>query len=172
MDVIEQGFSAIMEKIKQLKEKKDELSAEVKAHDAQLLQRMSESAGPLISSIGLDLLDKGKINGKGEIYDSTYYVEKLLVLGKTDPVGYRPDNPTKEVSNQFCVLSETGDFFELMYSSDGFFIDSYLNPISPQEVLDLYGYDVMFMLYKAMEEYLKDEEELVGALGRIIEYIF
>ena len=148
------------------------MSEEVKAHDAQLLQRMSESVGPLISAIGLDLLEKGKVDGKEEIYDSTYYIEKLLVLGKTEPLGFRPDDPAKTVSSQFCVLSEKGDFMELMYSSDGFLIDSYLNPISPREVLDLYGYDVMYMLYKALDEYMKEEEELVRALGRTIEYIF
>jgi len=59
-----------------------------------------------------------------------------------------------------------------MYSSDGFIVDSYQNEITPREALDIYGYDVMFMLYRAMHDYLKGQEALVEALGVTIEYLF
>ena len=50
----------------------------------------------------------------------------MIVLAKTDPMNYRPDDVTKKVDDQFCTLSEDGRFYELMYSSDGMSVDSYL----------------------------------------------
>ena len=172
MDTIEKGFSEILEKIEIYKKKKDELSREVAEQDAQLLGRMAQDAASLIHSIGLNMMEKGKKDPKGEIYDSVYFPERMFVLGKTDPVPYRPDAPEKKVDSQYCVLSEDGTFYELMYSSNDLVIDSYRNLLTPQEVIDLYGYDVMFMLYRALHDYMKDEEELIGALEKTLEYVF
>lgn len=172
MDVIEEGFSAILKRIEKLKMDKAVLAEDVKKNDAQLLKRMAESAAPLIADIGLNMLDHGMKDGKGEIFDSIFYQKKMFVLGKTDPLPYRPDNVEKPVESQFCVLREDGKFFELMYSTEHIIIDSYLNPLLIEEVLDIYGYDVMYMLYRALRDYLKEEEELVKALGRTLEYVF
>jgi hypothetical protein len=77
-----------------------------------------------------------------------------------------------QVTDQFCVLTEDGDFFELMYSFDGFLTDSYLNPLDAKRAIDQYGYDIMVMLFSAMHDYLKGEEALVLALDTVIGYIF
>jgi hypothetical protein len=172
MDEIEAGFQKILQKIEELKQKETSLSEKIKQSDAELLDRMAHTAIPLVSSIGLSLLQIGKQDTKGDVYDANYYAKKMIVLGKSDPSPYRPDNPTKKVTDQFCVLSEEGSFYELMYSSDGFLTDSYLNPIDPQAALDTYGYDVLFMLYQAMHDYLKGEEGLVEALEKTIMYVF
>ena len=76
------------------------------------------------------------------------------------------------ITDQFCVMSDEGKFFELMYSFDGFLHDSYLNPIDTKTAIDHYGYDIMFMLYRAMHDYLKGEEALVEALEKVMGYIF
>jgi len=70
------------------------------------------------------------------------------------------------------VLAEDGDFFELKYSFDGFSTDSYLNPVDAKRALELYGYDIMFMLYRAMHDYLKNEEALVASLEIVVGYVF
>jgi hypothetical protein len=114
----------------------------------------------------------GKQDTKGEIYDPAYYPQKMIILGKTEPAAFRPDNPGKTVTDQFCVLSEDGDFFELMYSFDGFLTDSFLNPIDTRKAIDVYGLDIMFMLYRAMHDYLEGEENLVSALDLVINYVF
>ncbi|MDT8358400.1 MAG: hypothetical protein RQ758_07865 [Methanomicrobiaceae archaeon] len=172
MDAIEEGFLAISRKIELLKEEKESFSAEIKKKDSQLLERMAEHAAPFISTIGLNLLQQGKKDGKGEIFDAAYFTEKMFVLGKTDPVPFRPDDVEKPVTSQYCVLSEKGTFLELMYSENDVLIETYLNPLSPDEVLDIYGYDIMYMLYRALHDYSEEEEELVKALGRTIEYVF
>lgn len=172
MDVIESGFAEILRKIEDYKEKKERLESEVAERDAALLGRMAADAAPLIHSIGLSMLEKGKKDPKGEIYDAMYFAEKMFVLGKTDPVPYRPDAPEKTVDTQYCVLSEDGTFYELMYSANELIIDSFRNPIAPREVIDLYGYDIMFMLYRAFRDYMKDEEELIGALEKTLDYVF
>jgi hypothetical protein len=77
-----------------------------------------------------------------------------------------------QVTDQFCVLTEDGDFFELMYSFDGFLTDSYLNPLDAKRAIDQYGYDIMVMLYTAIHDYLKEEEALILALDTVIGYIF
>jgi hypothetical protein len=50
-------------------------------------------------------------------------------------------------------------------------LDSFLNPLTPDQVLDIYGLEVMFMLYRAMKDYLQDQKDLVDALGRVLDYI-
>lgn len=171
MDEIETGFARILEKIDELKKAETELGEEVRRSDAKLLARMAESATPLVKTIGIKMLKKGKQDTKGELYHPQYYPQKMIILGKTETPGVRPDNPSMQVTDQFCVLSEDGDLFELMYSFDGFLTDSYLNPMDPRRAIDEYGYDVIFMLYSAMHDYLKSEEALVRALDTVLGYI-
>jgi len=161
-----------MEKIEDLKKTETHLTDEIKSHDAKLLERMSVMAKPVVKSVGLNLLKIGKQDTKNELYDANYYTEKMIILGKCEPAAYRPDNPSKKVMDQFCVLTERGKLCELMYSSDGFLTDSYLNPIDAKIALERYGYDVMFMLYQGMRDYLKTEEDLIAALDKVIGFVF
>ena len=118
------------------------------------------------------MVNRAKLDSKGEPYDAEYYPKRMLILGRTDPAKFRPDNVNRPIADQFCVLSEDGKFFELMYSSDQVFMDSYLNPLSPEEVIDLYGLEIMFMLYRAMRDYLVADRDLVEALGKVIAFVF
>ena len=119
------------------------------------------------------MLRKGKQDTKGEIYDPAYFPQKMIILGKAvKPAPFRPDNPQMPVTDQFCVLSEEGSFYDLMYSFDGFLTDSYLNPIDAKKAFEQYGYEVIFMLYCAMRDYLKGQEALIEALERVMGYIF
>ena len=173
MDEIEAGYKKLEQKIQELQEKTDSLSQEIRDHDAELLARMAISAVPVVRAVGLNMLKKGKQDTKGEIYDPAYFPGKMIILGKaTKPAASRPDNPQMPITDQFCVMSEEGKFFELMYSFDGFLHDSYLNPIDTKTAIDHYGYDIMFMLYRAMHDYLKGEEALVEALEKVIGYVF
>jgi hypothetical protein len=176
MDEIEAGLKKIEEKIKDLKaleEKHNSLSQEIRDHDAELLTRMAKLAVPVVKIIGLNMLRKGKQDTKGEIYDPAYFPGKMIILGKSvNPASSRPDNPQMPVTDQFCVLSEEGKLFELMYSFDGFLTDSYLNPIDAKTAIEHYGYDLMYMLYCAIHDYLKGEEALVEALEKVIAFIF
>jgi hypothetical protein len=172
MDEIEAGYAKILEKIDELKKAKGTLSDTVRKNDAKLLSRMAESATPVVKTVGLKMLKKGKQDTKGEIYDPQYYPQKMIILGKAETATVRPDNPQMPVTDQFLVLTEDGDFFELMYSFDGFLTDSYLNPLDMRKAIDQYGYDIMFMLYQAMHDYLKGEEDLVKSLGSVVNYIF
>ena len=172
MDEIEKGFNKITEKIEALQNEGKPLSEKVRANDAKLLERMARSAEPVVLEVGLRMLKKGKQDTKGEMYDPLYFIEKMIILGKTDPVSGRPDNPAIPVTDQFLVLSEDGAFYELMYSFDGFLTDSYLNRIDAKQAIDQYGYDIMFMLYRALADYLKGEEELIAALDKVIGYVF
>jgi hypothetical protein len=172
MDEIEVGFSKLMDKIKEQEQKTAELSDELRKKDAILLGRMAKAAVPVVSKAGLNLLEQGKQDPKGDLYETRFYPDKVIVLGKTDPVKYRPDDPGKQVMDQFCVLGENGTFSELMYSSDGYVVDSYRQPLEPADALKIYGYDVMFMVYRAMKDYLEGAEELVESLGRVLEFVF
>jgi len=172
MDEIEAGFEKIIKKIEDLKGKEAGIVEKITKNDSVLLERMAQSSIPVVKSIGLAMLQKGKQDTKGEIYDPNYYTQKMIILGKTDPAPFRPDDTTKKITDQFCVLSEEGKFYELMYSTDGFITDSYLNPIDAGDVIEHYGYDVMYMLYQAMHDYLKSEEALMEALEKTISYVF
>jgi hypothetical protein len=173
MDEIEAGLLKLEQKIDELREKGDTLSQEIMDHESELLVRMAKSAVPVVKVVGLNMLRKGKQDTKGEIYDPAYFPGKMIILGKSaKPAAFRPDNPQMPVTDQFCVMSEEGKFFELMYSFDGFLTDSYLNPIDAKTAIEYYGYDIMFMLYRAMHDYLKGEEVLVEALEKVIGYIF
>jgi predicted RNA-binding protein len=173
MDEIEAGFKKLEQKIEEMQEKGDSLSQEVRNHESDLLTRMAKSVVPIVKVVGLNMLKKGKQDTKGEIYDPAYFPGKMIILGKAvKPASARPDNPQMPVTDQFCVLSEEGKFFELMYSFDGFLTDSYLNPINAKTAIENYGYDIMFMLYRAMHDYLKGEEALVEALEKVLGYIY
>ena len=172
MDEIETGFDKLIEKIEANRGKTTELSAKIKENDAKLLTRMAKSAIPVVKMVGLNMLKMGKQDTKGEIYDPMYYPRKMIILGKSEPAAFRPDNPQKQITDQFCVLSDEGKIFELMYSFDGFLTDSYLNPIDAKTALEHYGYDVMFMLYRALHDYLDGEEALIEALDKVIGYVF
>jgi hypothetical protein len=172
MDEIETGFAKIMEKIDELKKNEGALAETVRKNDAKLLTRMADSAVPVVKTVGINLLKKGKQDTKGEIYDPQYYPQKMIILGKVESPGVRPDNPQMQITDQFCVLTEDSDFFEVMYSFDGFLTDSYLNPLDAKRAIDQYGYDIVFMLYAAMHDYLKGEEALIQALDTVIGYIF
>jgi hypothetical protein len=173
MDEIEAGLKKLEQKIQELQEKGDSLSKEIRDHDTELLARMAKSAVPVVKVVGLNMLRKGKQDTKGEIYDPAYYPGKMIILGKSvKPALCRPDNPQMPVTDQFCVMSEEGKFFELMYSFDGFLTDSYINPIDAETAFEHYGYDILYMLYRAMHDYLKGEEALVEALEKVIAYIF
>jgi hypothetical protein len=176
MDEIEAGLKKIEKKIEDLEElqaKGETLSQEIRDHDAELLERMAKSAVPVVKVVGLNMLKMGKQDTKGEIYDPAYFPGKMIILGKAaTPAAFRPDNPQMPVTDQFCVMSEEGKFFELMYSFDGFLTDSYLNHIDAKSAIERYGYDIMFMLYRAIHDYLKEEESLIEALEKVIDYIF
>jgi len=172
MDEIEQGFEKLKEKIEDLNAREQELTGRLKENNVKLLKKMAASSVSVVKIVGLNMLKKGKQDTKGEMYDPQYYPQKMIILGKAEPVGGRPDNPAMPVTDQFCVLSEDGEFFELMYSFDGFLTDSYLNPLEADRALELYGYDVMYMLYRAMRDYLTDEQKLVDALEIVVGYVF
>jgi len=172
IDVIEKGFALLIEKIQEAGKKKEELSSVITGQRAALLERMAISSEPIVKRIGLSMLEKGKLGNDGEIYDRVMYKQKMLVLGKIDPMPYRPDDATKKVVDQFCVISEEAKFYELMYSSDGFRIDSYRHAVTPAEALSIYGYEIMFMLYRAMHDYLEGDQKLIDALELTISFVF
>ncbi|MDD1716510.1 MAG: hypothetical protein LUQ01_05880 [Methanolinea sp.] len=172
MDEIEMGFQKLVEKIEKKGKEREDLSEEVRKHDVALLGKMASISAPLIPKIGLNMLSKGKQDTKGELFDTVFYPKKMIILGKTDPVEYRPDDVSKKVVDQFCVLSEDGLFYELMYSSDTVKVDSYLNPLTPEVAVQVYGNDLLFMLYRAMRDYLKGQEDLIDALGKTLNFLF
>jgi hypothetical protein len=172
MDEIEAGFQKLIERINENGKERESLKEEVKKQEVALLGRMMNLAAPLVNTIGITMLLRGKQDTKGEFYDTVFHKKKMIVLGKTDPAGYRPDDMSKKIEDQFCVLSEDGKLYEMMFSFDGFIEDSYANPISPKEALERYGYDLMFMLYHALHDYLKSQEELVASLKLVLEFVF
>lgn len=173
MDEIETGFEKIIQNIEVTKKLDYVLSEKVKKHEGELLGRMAVSAIPIVKSIGINMLKIGKQGTKNDIYDANYYLEKMIILGKAEQSeALRPDDPAKKVTDQFCVLSEKGKLYDLMYSTDGFITDSFLRPIDPKLAIEAYGYDVILMLYTAMHDYLKTEEDLVLALDKVVAYIF
>lgn len=171
LTVIEQGFNRLSDLVAENGDLIEARSAEIRAREGALLGRMGITAASLVPSIGLNVLERGKIGLDGEIFDARHYPRKVLVLGRTDPMPFRPDHPEKKIDDQFCVLQEDGTFAELMYSSSEGIADSYLQPIEADEALDIYGYDLIFMLYRALKEYLVGEETLVAALGRVLSFL-
>jgi hypothetical protein len=172
MDEIEEGFNKLVVRIGEKEKEKDSLIEEVRKSDTSLLARMAKSAKPLISSIGLNMLVRGKQDTKGDLYDTVFSKKKMIVLGKVDPTSTRPDNPARKVDDQFCVFVEDGKFYELLYSFDGFIVDSYLQPLTPEQALSRYGIEVLVMLYQALHDYLKGEEELINAIRITLTYVY
>ncbi|MBN2733374.1 MAG: hypothetical protein JXQ82_00745, partial [Methanomicrobiaceae archaeon] len=171
MEIIEKGFEEILKRIEEDKDKKEELSAEVLKNQSKLLERMGDKAAPLVKTVGINMLLSAKSNIHGEMFEKRYTDKKMFVLGKTEPMPYRPDDASKKVDSQFCILSEDKKFYEIMYSSSEFATDSYLREIPAEEALSLYGTEIIFMIYKAFHQYLKEEDELVSALGKTIAFI-
>jgi hypothetical protein len=172
VDDIEKGFDQIFSELNELNKVQEERAKQILEGKAELLRKMAEMAVPVVARIGLSMVSRAKIDSKGEPYNAEYYPLKMLVLGKTEPAKFRPDDMNKSVADQFCVISEEGKFFELMYSASPIFMDSYLNPLAPEEVLDIYGLEVMFMLYRAMRDYLEANREILDALGKVIVFVF
>ncbi|WOF17371.1 hypothetical protein F1737_11385 [Methanoplanus sp. FWC-SCC4] len=172
MDIIEEGFLEIVRQIDELKSKEESASSRILEGKDVLLERMGKLSVPVAKSAGINLLVRAKIDSMGGLYDKVYTEEKMLVLGKTEPLPYRPDDASKPVTNQFCVLSEDGMFYEFMYSADEHITDSYKQELTADEAVSIYGLDIMYMLYKALEQYLTEEKELVMALERTIAFVF
>ncbi len=171
-EIIEQGFNRLIEVINLHDASLGAYSEEIRNLDAELLNRMAAQVTGVIAKTGIELLEKGKKDNQGEIYDPRHYPKKMIILGKsTDPVPYRPDNMSRAVQDQFCLLGEDGRFYEIMYSADDLVIDSYLAEITPRQVIDLYGYEAMFMLYKAMQQYMQNQGELLLALEKTLNFI-
>ncbi|ACL18020.1 hypothetical protein [Methanosphaerula palustris] len=171
LTVIEQGFNRLSDLVVESGDLIEVKGAEVRAREGALLGRMGVRAASLIPAIGLNVLERGKIGLDGEVFDARHYAQKVLVLGRTDPMPFRPDNPEKKIDDQFCVLREDGTFAELMYSSAGGIADSYLQTITPDEALAIYGYELLFMLYRALKENLDGEETLVAALNVVLSFL-
>ncbi|MGE5831979.1 MAG: hypothetical protein ACM3X8_03595 [Methanomicrobiales archaeon] len=172
MDDIEKGFDLIFEQLEELNTGKEDKARQILEGKARLLEKMAKTSAPVISRVGLSMVKRAKLDSKGEPYNAEYYQEKFLILGKTEPAKFRPDDVTRPIADQFCVLSEDGKFYEIMYSSDPIFMDSYLNPLTPEQVLDIYGLEAMFMLYRAMRDYLETDRDIVEALGKVIDFLF
>ena len=171
-EIIEQGFNRLIEVINLHDASLGAYSEEIRNLDAELLNRMAAQVTGVIAKTGIELLEKGKKDNQGEIYDPRHYPKKMIILGKsTDPVPYRPDNMSRAVQDQFCLLGEDGRFYEIMYSADDLVIDSYLAEITSRQVIDLYGYEAMFMLYKAMQQYMQNQGELLLALEKTLNFI-
>lgn len=169
--IIKEGYARLLETLDELQAKKEESASKVQESMGALLTQMATDTAPVVGRIGLDLLWRARREASGELYDQEYYDKKMIILGKTDPLPYRPDDPTKPIDTQICVLGEDGNLFEVMYTTTEIRIDSYLAPLAPEEAFDLYGYDVVVMLYRALYEYTEKEEELTAALARTLEYI-
>ncbi|MDD1725167.1 MAG: hypothetical protein LUQ07_08580 [Methanospirillum sp.] len=171
-ELIERGFTRLVEIINTQDSSIDAYTEEIRQHDADLLARMAMQVMPVISKIGIEMLEKGKKDNQGEIYDPRHYGTKMILLGKSaDPVSFRPDNMAKKVQDQYCLLGSDGKLYEIMYSADDLVIDSYLAEITPRQVIDLYGYEAMYMLFKAMQQYLENQEDLLSALEKTLSFV-
>ncbi|WP_332449671.1 hypothetical protein [Methanoculleus sp.] len=169
--IIEEGYTRLLETLGDLQAKKETSASELRESGEALLAKMAADTAPVVSKVGLEMLRRAKREASGELYDQEFHEKKMIVLGKTDPLPYRPDDPNMPVDAQICVLGEDGAFYEVMYTNTEIRIDSYLAPLTPEEAFDVYGYDLVFMLYRAMFEYAQKEEELTAALARTLEYL-
>ncbi|EHQ35470.1 hypothetical protein [Methanoplanus limicola] len=172
MDIIEEGFDCIVSKLKEAKKDESELSGKIKENEVLLLARMGEKAASLVENYGLNMLLRAKNDGKGELYDTIYYDNKMFILAKSDPLPFRPDNSSMPVSDQFCVLDSEGKFFEIYYSAHEYMTDSYAEEMTPERAFEIYGYEIIFMLYKAFQQYLKEEQDLVHSLEKTVAFVF
>ncbi len=170
-DEIERGFAALEERIDASREPIAEAADAVQKNEAALLARMVATAAAIVPAAGLEVMARGKVDVAGEMFDQSFYPEKMLILGRTDPMPFRPDNPEKAVTDQFCVLRADGTLAELMYSNDTMLVDSLLAPIAPEDALAVYGPELLFMLYRGLRQYLEGQETLLDALRTTLEYI-
>ena len=171
MGKIEEGFDELLKEIEEFRENEEELTSEVLENKALLLKRLAEKAKPFVSNVGVTLLIGAKSDASGQMVETRFHDKKMFVLGKTEPMPYRPDDMSKPVNSQFCALTEDGTFLEIMYSTVGPLTDSYENELTAEEALDLYGLEILYMLYKAFEQYLTDEKEFIAALEKVISFM-
>ena len=168
---IERGLAALEERITTTRDAIAEATDSVQKDEAHLLARMAATATVIVPAAGLEVMARGKVDGSGEMYDQGYYPGKMLLLARTEPMPFRPDNPEKAVTDQFCVLRADGTLAELMYSNDTVLVDSLLVPIAPEDALGIYGPELLFMLYRALRQYLEGQEALLDALGITLDYL-
>ena len=170
--IIEDGFTRLVDVINTQTKDIDAAQELLKLHDGTLLEQMGKLAAPIAHGIGIEVLSRGKVNLSGEIYDPKYYETPMIVLGKTlETAPFRPDDPNKKITDQFCSLGSDGVFYEVLYSQDELIVDSFLGELTGRQVLDIYGYEVMYMLYKALHQYADDQEQLLLALASVMELI-
>ncbi|RBQ24943.1 MAG: hypothetical protein ALMCE001_08470 [Methanocorpusculum sp. MCE] len=170
--IVEQGFDRLLDVIKETKAKQQDTAELIIHEDKVLLEKMLSAVVPVVEAAGSVFLQKAKQDTKGDLYDQVYYSDKMIILGKTEqPASFRPDDPKKKVTQQFCVVSEKGELFELMFSNDGFVVDTYASPLSAEDALAFYGYDILYMLYSAIREYALAEEDVLEALSLTLGYL-
>lgn len=170
--IVEQGCDRLLDVIKETKAKQQETAELIIHEDKVLLEKMLAAVVPVVEAAGSLFLQKAKQDTKGDLYDQKYYADKMIILGKTEtPASFRPDDPKKQVTQQFCVASEKGELFELMFSTDGFVVDTYASPLSAEDALAFYGYDILYMLYSAIREYALAEEDVLEALSLTLGYL-
>lgn len=171
-EAIENGYTRLVEIISTQKKTINEMGGEITQKNADLFERMITMTVPIISYAGIQMLQKAKIDVQGELYDALHYDEKMILLGKSEEVvPARPDDYKKKVTDQFCMLGESGTVYELMYSKDEHIVDSYRGELSPRDAVTIYGFDILFMLYKAMRQYCSGQEELLNALDKTLTFI-
>ncbi len=170
-DEIERGFAALEERIITARDAIAEATDTVQENEAVLLARMAATAVVIVPVAGLEVMARGKVDGSGEMYDQGFFPDRMLILARTEPMPFRPDNPEKAVTDQFCVLRADGTLAELMYSNDTVLVDSLLVPIAPEDALGIYGPELLFMLYRALRQYLEGQEALLDALRTTLEYL-
>ncbi len=171
-DIIEQGFDRLCACVGMIQTEQHAAAGAVCHERELLLVKMMKAVSPIAAEIGQVFLQKAKQDPKGELYDQRFYPDKMIILGKSaEPVSFRPDDAKKKVDQQFCVLSEKGELFELMLSTDGFIVDTYASALSPADALEFYGYDILYMLYSAMREYALAQEDVLDALNLTLGYI-
>ena len=170
--IVEQGFDRLLDIIKETKAKQQDTADLIVKEDKVLLEKMLSSVVPVVEAAGSVFLQKAKQDAKGDLYDQVYYSDKMIILGKTEhPASFRPDDPKKKVTQQFCVVSENGELFELMFSNDGFVVDTYASPLSAEDALAFYGYDILYMLFSAIRDYALAEEDLLDALDLTLGFL-
>jgi hypothetical protein len=170
--IIEDGFTRLIDVINTQTNEIDVAQEQLKLHDGTLLERMGEMAKPIANAIGIEILSRGKVDISGELYDPKFYETPMIVLGKSMEVApFRPDDPSKMITDQFCTLGSDGVFYEILYSQDELIVDSFLGALTGRQVLDLYGYETMYMLYKALQQYADNQEEFLFALAAVLEFI-
>ena len=171
-EVIEQGFYRLRSLVTETKEEQNAAASKIEEGSAELLSMMAKTVGAVVEEIGQEFLLKAKMDTKREHNNQKYYAEKMIILGKSaEPVSFRPDNPTKKVDQQFCVLTEKGEIMELMFSNDGFIIDTYASKLSEDDALHFYGYDIIYMLYSAMRDYALAQQGVLEALNLTLGFI-